>query len=79
MSAAYDEAGSCRLTFRSVVLGEYSLHCEREFIPFRWKVKRNRGSYHLCLIQNDSAEALSAFRYAFDTPHRASSCTSKRQ
>jgi hypothetical protein len=70
-SAAYDEAGSCKLTFRSVVLGEYSLHCEREFIPFRWKVKRNKGSYQLNLIQNDSTEALTAFHYAFDTPHKS--------
>jgi hypothetical protein len=71
MRAAYDEADSCTLTFRSVALGEYSLHCEREFIPFRWKVKRTKGSNHLCLIQNDSTEALTAFRYAFDTPHRS--------
>jgi hypothetical protein len=71
MRAAYDEAGSCTLTFRSLALGEHSLQCEREFIPFRWKVKRTQGSYHLCLIQNDSTEALTAFRYAFDTPHKS--------
>jgi hypothetical protein len=70
MSAAYDDAGSCKLTFRSLVLGEYSLHCEREFMPFRWKIKKTRGSYHLCLMQNDSTEALSAFHYAFDAPHK---------
>ena len=70
MRAAYDECASCTVSFRSVVLGEYALHCEREFVPFRWKVKRSKGAYHLGLIQNDSTEALTAFRYTFEAPDK---------
>ena len=68
ITAAQEDAVSCRLTWRSAELGESFLHFEREFVPFRWSV-RTRNTYHkVRLIQNDSSRQLQLEKATFTAP-----------
>jgi len=66
--AHQEDAVSCRLKWRSLELGESNLHCEREFVPFRWSV-RTKSHYHkVKLVQNDSTRELQLLRATFTMP-----------
>jgi hypothetical protein len=66
--AAQEDAASCRLQFRSIDLGESALHCEREFVPFRWAVRTKSNHHKLRLVQNDSTSSVLTLRANFDFP-----------
>lgn len=65
---AREDAVSCRLTWRSVELGESTLHCEREFVPFRWSIRTKSSHHKVRLVQNDSTRELQLFTAAFTSP-----------
>jgi len=65
---AYERAASCRLVFRSIDLGESTLDCEREFVPFRWSVRTKNSSQMLTLVRNDSRESISLMRSRYERP-----------
>jgi hypothetical protein len=66
--AAQEDAVSCRLTWRSLELGESTLHCEREFVPFRWSVRTKNNHHKMRLIQNDSTRQLHVAKATFVEP-----------
>jgi hypothetical protein len=68
VSNAYDAAALCSILFRSPGLGSVELDCEREFIPFRLKVKHSSSAYKLRLIQNDTTDTVSLHRASFASP-----------
>jgi hypothetical protein len=68
VQTAYESSASCTVSFRSIELGETTLHCEREFVPFRWFLREKNSSYRLRLIQNDTSEKVSVARLDFDKP-----------
>ena len=68
VAAAQEDAVSCRLSWRSVELGESILHCEREFVPFRWSVRTKSNHHKVRLIQNDSTRQLQLLKATFAAP-----------
>jgi hypothetical protein len=65
---AHEDAVSCRLVWRSVELGESTLHCEREFVPFRWSIRTRSTHHKVRLVQNDSTRELQLLTAAFTSP-----------
>jgi hypothetical protein len=65
---AQEDAVSCRLNWRSVELGESTLHCEREFVPFRWSIRTKSNHHKVRLVQNDSTRELQLLTAAFTSP-----------
>ena len=65
---AHEDAVSCRLVWRSVELGESTLHCEREFVPFRWSIRTRSNHHKVRLVQNDSTRELQLLTAAFTSP-----------
>jgi hypothetical protein len=65
---AYEAAASCSLVFRSLELGESTLHCEREFVPFRWSIRSKNSSYRLKLVQNDSTHDVTTLKAEYGQP-----------
>ena len=68
VQTAFDDSLSCTICFRSVRLGQFELHCDREFVPFRWIRRQKNSGYRLRLVQNDSDEPLVVQRYEFASP-----------
>jgi hypothetical protein len=68
VAAAQEDAVSCRLSWRSIELGESTLHCEREFVPFRWSVRTKSNHHKVRLIQNDSTRHLQLAKATFTAP-----------
>lgn len=66
--AAQEDAVSCRLSWRSIELGESSLQCEREFVPLRWSVRTKSNHHKVRLIQNDSTRKLTLTKASFRDP-----------
>jgi hypothetical protein len=67
--AVYDTARVCELEFAAEELGAFSVHCEREFTPVRWAVRRVGREYLLRLI-DDSGDPTAPVvaRMAFEAP-----------
>lgn len=72
----YDSAKSCELYFSAEELGTFSVHCEREFVPLRW-ILRRRGHGHILRMIDDSghAEPPIVQRFAFESPASKESLT----
>jgi hypothetical protein len=66
--AAHEDAVSCRLIWRSIELGESTLHCEREFVPLRWSVHTRSNHHKVRLVQNDSTSELQLLAATFKDP-----------
>jgi hypothetical protein len=71
IQAAFDDSLSCTLCFRSLRLGQFELHCDREFVPFRWVRKQKNGNYKLRLLQNDSDASLTVQHFEFASPDQS--------
>jgi len=66
---AYDSARSCELYFSAEELGTFTIHCEREFTPLRWSVRRDKKSY-VARIFDDSGNSTppKISYYTFEEP-----------
>jgi hypothetical protein len=69
VQSAYERAVSCLVLFRSIDLGESTLECEREFVPFRWSIRSKSSSQTITLLRNDSAAHIALLRSGFTQPN----------
>jgi hypothetical protein len=71
LQAYYDEADALTLTARSPDLGSVELRCEREFLPLRWVLRRDRTGPYARLVDNTDRGTVDVTRYAFGSPASA--------
>lgn len=67
--AVYDEARVCEIEFSAEEIGAFPIHCEREFTPLRWTLRKTRTEYVARLHENvGSAGNLAVERLLFELP-----------
>jgi hypothetical protein len=65
----YDAADSCEIKFAAEELGQFTVHCRREFAPLRWLVKWENHGYVLRLRDDTGLpQPASLTRYEFEKP-----------
>lgn len=65
---AYDEARISEVEFSADELGGFTIHCEREFTPLRWSVRREQTEFIARLHDDaDSGEPIIQF-FSFERP-----------
>jgi hypothetical protein len=67
--SAYELSASASIHFRSIELGQTTLHFEREFVTFKCLLRERNGSYRLQLIQNDTSERVDVLYFDFAYPN----------
>ncbi len=67
----YDEADVLTLVASSPDLGSVELRCEREFLPLRWVLRRDRTGPYARLVDNTDGSTADVTRYAFGSPASA--------
>ncbi len=67
--AAYDTARACELVFTAEELGGFTVHCEREFAPLRWVVRRVGHDYVVRLLDDSGSSTHPIVgRISFESP-----------
>ncbi len=67
-SRVYDDAMTCTIEVSNPDLGSISLRCEREFVPLRWAVGRDREGPFARLHDNVGARSLRVERLSYSRP-----------
>ena len=65
---AYSEAVLGKLHIQCDDLGQFDLHCEREFAPFRWILKHENAAYWLYLSLLEKQNSVLLTHYLFERP-----------
>ena len=66
---AYDTSRACKLEFKADELGAFTVHCERDFTPLRWALRRRAPGYILQLLDDSGdSEQPVVSRMAFEMP-----------
>lgn len=69
----YDEAEVLVLAAAHPQLGAAQLRCDREFVPLRWIVSKDRNGDYARLIDNTESRSVKIIRYSFAAPAVAES------
>lgn len=65
---AYDDAHVCEVEFSADELGGFTIHCEREFTPLRWSLRRGASGY-VARLHDDAGNGIPIIeRYSFECP-----------
>nr|ART37113.1 D89 [uncultured bacterium] len=65
---AYDNAHVCEVEFSADDLGGFTIHCEREFTPLRWSVRRVTAGFTARLHDNAGIGEPIVQRFSFERP-----------
>lgn len=65
---AYDDAHVCEVEFSADELGGFTIHCEREFTPLRWSVRREKARFILRLHDDAGSGEPIVQRFSFERP-----------
>ena len=64
----YDDAHVCKVEFSAEELGTFTLHCEREFTPLRWSLRRDSAGY-TARLHDDAGNGIPLVEhYPFEQP-----------
>ena len=64
----YDNAHVCEVEFSAEELGTFTLHCEREFTPLRWSLRRDSAGFIACLHDDAGNGVPIVEHYLFEQP-----------
>lgn len=65
---AYDDAHVCDVRFSAEELGGFTIHCEREFTPLRWSVRRETAGFIARLHDDAGSGEPVVQRFSFERP-----------
>ena len=65
---AYDDAHVCEVEFSADELGGFTIHCEREFTPLRWSVRRETAGFIARLHDDAGSDEPIVQRFSFERP-----------
>lgn len=65
---AYDDSHVCEVEFSADELGGFTIHCEREFTPLRWSVRRETAGFIARLHDDAGSGEPIIQRFSFERP-----------